>query len=59
MRNSQTPPKSEPKTAQNATKPQAQEKAAVDGQKAVAQPSLDTNKNEGRRQWSRKDLNTI
>ena len=34
-------------------------KAAVDGQKAVAQPSLDTNKNEGRRQWSRKDLNTI
>ena len=24
MRNSQTPPKSEPKTAQNATKPQAE-----------------------------------
>ena len=66
--------KNEPRRKVNAaTKPQAQksrnvaygtlyrqEKAAVDGQKAVAQPNLlDTNKNAARRQWSRKDLNTI
>ena len=60
------------KRPKNATKPQAkksrnvaygtlyrQEKAAVDGQKAVAQPNLDSDKNEARRQWIRKDLNTI
>ena len=57
------------KRPKNATKPQAkksrnvaygtlyrQEKAAVDGQKARAQPNLDTDKNEARRQWIRKDL---
>ena len=48
----------EPKRPKHHLNPR-QEKAAVDGQKARAQPNLDTDENEARRQWIRKDLNTI
>ena len=50
MRKSQTPPKSEPKTTKNATKPKAENWRNV----AYTEPSKDKGKNGSRRQWMRK-----
>ena len=68
MRKGETPPKSEPKTAKHATKPQPEEcrnvaygtplKTTINDRRnwttAVAQPSWNKHKNVARRQWMRK-----
>ena len=51
MRKSQTPPKSEPKTTKNATKPKAENWRNV---AYGTEPSKDKDKNGSRRQWMRK-----